>query len=287
MSLFSIVRNWNKSTAGKIVNAFLSPLGVTSHLAEAILGQDEESDIDKQIKSTEAINAKNEAFAREQFEYQKYLNKNQISIQAADASRAGINPIALHSGSLSSGSFNLNQQTPDYSVGARTSLAGTLIGSLAQVIATRMSNKTSSSNTESNNKTAKDIANMNNSSAEKINQDKLKTEEYIASLQHKDNVASHAIQMQLNMLKDMEIKNLKEVEDNNYVLQSIIAEMKDENEKKNLELKEKELQEAIRSNKKSEAISIFHEIANIVSSLWSSASSIITGLGSASILKGR
>lgn len=287
MSLYNIIKNWNKSTAGKIANAFVSPLGVTSHLAQSILGNDEESDIDKQIKSTEAINAKNEAFAREQFEYQKYLNRNQISIQASDASRAGINPIAMHSGSLSSGSFNLNQQTPDYSIGAKSSLAGTLIGSLAQVIATKMTNKTSFSNTESNNETAKDIADKNNASAERINKERLKTEEYIASLQHDDNVSNRVIQRELNQLKEKEINNIKDIQDANFVLQNIIAEMKDENEKKNLELKEKELQEAIRSNKKSEAIAIFREISNIVTSLWSSASHVISSFGSASILKGK
>lgn len=43
---------------------------------------------------------------RQQLDYQRYLNNNQTQIQAADAQKAGINPLAMSGGSLSSGSFS-------------------------------------------------------------------------------------------------------------------------------------------------------------------------------------
>lgn len=49
---------------------------------------------------------KNEEFQREQFEYQQYLNENQQQIQASDAAKAGINPLAMNGNSLSSTSFS-------------------------------------------------------------------------------------------------------------------------------------------------------------------------------------
>lgn len=61
------------------------------------------------------INEKNLAFQREQFNYQKYLNNNQTQIQAADAQKAGINPLAMSGGSLSSGSYS-NASNPMKSV---------------------------------------------------------------------------------------------------------------------------------------------------------------------------
>lgn len=45
-------------------------------------------------------------FQREQFDYQQYLNENQQQIQASDAAKAGINPLAMHGNSLSSTSFS-------------------------------------------------------------------------------------------------------------------------------------------------------------------------------------
>ncbi len=57
------------------------------------------------------INEKNLQFQREQFQYQKYLNNNQTQIQAADAQKAGINPLAMSGGSLSGGSYS-NSSNP-------------------------------------------------------------------------------------------------------------------------------------------------------------------------------
>lgn len=61
------------------------------------------------------INQKNLDFQREQFNYQKYLNNNQTQIQAADAQKAGINPLAMNGGSLSGGSYS-NASNPMKSV---------------------------------------------------------------------------------------------------------------------------------------------------------------------------
>lgn len=46
------------------------------------------------------------------FEYQKYLNNNQMQIQAGDAQAAGINPLAMSGGSLSGGSYS-NVSSPE------------------------------------------------------------------------------------------------------------------------------------------------------------------------------
>lgn len=69
----------------------------------------------KNSEATKEANEKNLDFQKQQFNYQKYLNQNQYQLQAADAMRAGINPIAMSGGSLQSGSFNANQQAADYS----------------------------------------------------------------------------------------------------------------------------------------------------------------------------
>lgn len=59
-----------------------------------------------QTKHNDHWNQKNLDFQKEQFQYQKYLNNNQTQIQAADAQKAGINPLAMNGGSLTSGSYS-------------------------------------------------------------------------------------------------------------------------------------------------------------------------------------
>lgn len=66
-------------------------------------------------KLNKDINKQNLDFAREQFQYQKYLNNNQFQIQSADAQKAGINPLAMNSGSLNGGSYS-NSTNPMESV---------------------------------------------------------------------------------------------------------------------------------------------------------------------------
>lgn len=57
-------------------------------------------------EQAEELNSKNLAFQREQFEYQKYLNQNQYQMMAQDAAKAGINPLAMSGGNVSSSSFS-------------------------------------------------------------------------------------------------------------------------------------------------------------------------------------
>lgn len=248
MSLYNIIKNWNKSTFGKITNAIFSPLGVTSHLAESLFSKNEKSDIEKQIESTEAINAKNEAFAREQFEYQKRLNHNQISIQAADAARAGINPIAMHSGSLSSGSFNLNQQTPDYSVGAKTSLVGSIVGALINSAA-------SSRNTSSTNQTSKDVAGLNAGveksrieSNERLEEKRLNNEMQIAIMKNLTETERNNIARTANTIREKEVTNSRELQEFRNNLEQVKVLLTDENDKKHLENELKKIDDEIKNN---------------------------------------
>lgn len=278
MSLYNIIKNWNKSTAGKIVNAFVSPLGVTTHLAESLFNQHEESDIDKQIKSTEAINAKNEAFAREQFDYQKYLNQNQISIQAADAARAGINPIALHSGSLSSGSFNLNQQTPDYSVGAKTSFAGSIIGSLINAI-------TSSHNNKTTNDTSKDVADINAGvekdrieSNEKLEEKRLNNEMQIAVMKNLTDTERNKIAQASNAIREKEVNNSFELQEFRNNLEKIQILLTDENDKKHLENELKKLDDEIKNNGFKRGIERSKEIRSWLDTIFKAGKTLL-GLG--------
>ena len=252
MSLYNIIKNWNKSTVGKIANAFLPPLGITSNLAQSFLGQNDETDVEKQIKSTEAINAKNEAFAREQFEYQKYLNQNQISIQASDASKVGINPIAMHSGSLSSGSFNLNQQTPDYSIGAKTSLAGTIISSLINSVAssfnTSSNNKTSKAVAEINAKSAEDIEKAKIDSHEKLEEKRLNNEMQIAVMKNLTETERNKIAQTANIIREKEVTNTRELQEFRNNLEQIKILLTDENDKKHLENELKKIDDDIKNN---------------------------------------
>lgn len=64
---------------------------------------------------------------KEQLEYQKYLNNNQIQMQVADAEKAGINPLAMNgTQSLQSGSYS-NVQQSSIDTSALSSIAQTII----------------------------------------------------------------------------------------------------------------------------------------------------------------
>lgn len=105
------------SAAGS--NSLLGTLGVSAipavvtGLINGFFGWKSNSDNRKQ---SEKLNAQNLAFQREQFEYQKYLNENQFQLMSRDAAKAGINPLAMTGGNVSSSSFSgssaQGQQTP-------------------------------------------------------------------------------------------------------------------------------------------------------------------------------
>lgn len=88
---------------------------------------------------------KNLSMQKKQLNYQKYLNNNQIQMQVADAQKAGINPIAMQGGSLSSGSYS-NVDAP--SVDASGVLS---------VINSYMDNRTNKSISDATNETTKAV----------------------------------------------------------------------------------------------------------------------------------
>ena len=99
----------------------------------------------KNSETADEINKKQEKFEREKLDYQKYLNSNQYQIQASDSLKAGINPIAMSGGSLSSGNASLNLQQSDYSSIAN---AGAAIGS--SMISAESSEKINKANIDAN-----------------------------------------------------------------------------------------------------------------------------------------
>lgn len=66
----------------------------------------------------EALSAENFKRQDREFSEQAYLNRNQTQIQASDALKAGINPLAVSMGGLSSASYSNVQQSPLGSSGA-------------------------------------------------------------------------------------------------------------------------------------------------------------------------
>lgn len=77
--------------------------GVVTGIINGLFGWKANKDNEKQA---EKLNAQNLAFQREQFEYQKYLNENQFQMMSSDAAKAGINPLAMSGGNVSSSSFS-------------------------------------------------------------------------------------------------------------------------------------------------------------------------------------
>lgn len=121
-------------------------------------------------KSNQKINEKNLDFAREQFQYQKYLNNNQFQIQSADAQKAGINPLAMTAGSLNGGSYS-NASHPMESV--YNGELGSLVAEFANIANQKQMNKES-------NDTSKEIASLNADNSKDIAILKILSDEKIA-----------------------------------------------------------------------------------------------------------
>lgn len=132
-------------------------------------------------KANAKINDKNLDFAKEQFQYQKYLNNNQFQIQSADAQKAGINPLAMTAGSLNGGSYS-NASHPMESV---------YNGELAPLIAQF-----------ANMKNQKDMSKEKNDSDEKIANLNAKNQKDIAILKilSDEKIAKNLNENQMNML---------------------------------------------------------------------------------------
>lgn len=109
-------------------------------------------------KMNKDINKQNLDFAREQFQYQKYLNNNQFQIQSADAQKAGINPLAMTAGSLNGGSYS-NSSNPMQSV---------FNGELGPIIAQFASLANQKQISDDKNKTDEKIASLNATNSKDI-----------------------------------------------------------------------------------------------------------------------
>lgn len=132
-------------------------------------------------KANAKINDKNLDFAKEQFQYQKYLNNNQFQIQSADAQKAGINPLAMTAGSLNGGSYS-NASHPMESV--YNGELGSLIAQFANM------------------KNQKDMSKEKNDSDEKIANLNAKNQKDIAILKilSDEKIANNLNENQMNML---------------------------------------------------------------------------------------
>lgn len=158
-----------------------------------------------QMGINEHWNRKNYNFQREQFNYQKYLNNNQIQIQSADARKAGINPLAMTGGNLTAGNYT-NSFSP--SGNPVEGMSGILSG-LARIIADKdmndNNNETSRSNNKDSNDTEKEIADSNNKTQKKIAEINAKSQEKQALLKimseekmHSDTLAENQYQFDVN-----------------------------------------------------------------------------------------
>lgn len=139
--------------------------GIASVLGGVINSLSANSTANKNYKAQKQANAINlwatqESLARQDkaFDYQKYLNNNQIQIQAADAQKAGINPLAMQGGTLSSGSYSNVSANQSATPQSPNTAMGDSIGSIGNAILNGAINK---SIADSYNSTSKDIANTN------------------------------------------------------------------------------------------------------------------------------
>lgn len=102
---------------------------------------------------------------KEQLNYQKYLNNNQIQMQVADAQKAGINPLAMNgTGNLTAGSYS-NVETPEMDLSA--------INGITSLAIQEMANKNAQIIADKQAESAKDVAQINAQSAETQTQMKI------------------------------------------------------------------------------------------------------------------
>lgn len=157
------------------ITAIASGLGSIGSTIGSIISQDRTNKVNAKI------NKKNLDFAREQFQYQKYLNNNQFQIQSADAQEAGINPLAMNAGSLSGGSYS-NSSNPMESV--YNGELGSLITQFANIANQKQMS-------DEKNKTDEKIADLNASNSKDI---------AILKILSDENIAKNLNENQMNML---------------------------------------------------------------------------------------
>lgn len=112
------------------------------------------------------------------FEYQKYLNNNQMQIQAGDAQAAGINPLAMSGGSLSGGSYS-NVASPEVD----TSGIANALSQLASL------------------KNERDIANKHNETQTDIASNQVEAQKYATDKDYEARQAQIKSQQQIAMEK--------------------------------------------------------------------------------------
>lgn len=108
------------STATQVVGSLISSIFNKN-------SQDTANSINKQYAED------NISIQQGQLDEQKFLNRNQIQLQAADAQKAGINPLAMNSSALSSGSYssvNPNQTASQFDVSGVNNAISSVISEL-------------------------------------------------------------------------------------------------------------------------------------------------------------
>lgn len=148
------------------------------------------SDTDKTNEANAKINQTNLDFQKEQFQYQKYLNNNQIQIQSADAQKAGINPLAMNGGSLSAGNYS-NASIPMQN--GASEFAG-----LANLVAQFAGMKNQKAMNKATNESNKDIAFANASNALEIA--KMQQDTQILKILSDRDIADNLNKNQMDML---------------------------------------------------------------------------------------
>lgn len=190
----------------------IAGIGGIPFLSTALASADVIGSVYSNKKTNEAnkeINKENLDFQKEQFQYQKYLNNNQFQIQSADAQKAGINPLAMNSGSLYSGNYS-NSSNPMQSV--YDGGFGSLVAEFANIANQRQMN-------EESNKTSESIANLNAQNSKDIEILKILSNEKIAS-----NLNENQMNMLLKRLSSEEniaSNSLAETRRHNKVVESV------------------------------------------------------------------
>lgn len=151
-------------------------------------------------------NKQNQKNAKEQFEYQKYLNTHSNQLSVADMQAAGLNPALSHSTSLSSGSFNSNQSPISADLSPITSFASSVLSA----------------------KTSKEIAFANNETQKDLSKENLEAQKEIARAQleetNRHNQELESIQRQSNF------NTSRSLDQNDRSLDQKDKELEDKNE---------------------------------------------------------
>ncbi len=252
-------------------------------------------------KSNVKINDKNLDFAKEQFQYQKYLNNNQFQIQSADAQKAGINPLAMTAGSLNGGSYsNASHPMETPQLGDLSNAVSRFLEMQTQKEISDKTNETNASIADANNKNSKDIAILKVLSDEKIadNLNKAQLDRLVRSLGSQEKIASWTIgeqkrhniateNLQDKLVDSQVVLNNSQASYNdkkialeavNSQLDNYIKEVKNERDKQELENSRKQLETDIRDKKWKHAKIVIDSILGVLGIAGDVTSGILPGL---------